>query len=499
MKKINFLLLILLLFGLASCDKKTDTPKTDADFINVFPVSSYNDTLKVTLGDVMPFYDNGVMNIYHLQNTVGTNSKYYHPISRLTTTDFVHYNDEGIAINFEEDPRSPDAALGTGSFIKDADGIYHAFYTGHNDISDSGLRYIEVIRHATSPDQVNWTKDATFNLYGESNDFRDPFVYYDDIDAVYYMLVTTRTNDDAVIKQYKSNTLNASSDDWEDCGIFYNEPSSSYNMECPSYYEYNGYYYLMFSEQGDNRVTHYRYKKNRNGEWLKFDRDTIDASGFYAGRLEKALDKLYAFAWCANLTGGVTGSFDWGGNLVVHRITQESNGELNAILIDSVKEFYQNKVNYKDIAGKKVSSLSFKEGEFKCKAFDKLSKKTLRLSFEFSIDSVDGDFGLTFNTSKKDNMLGSAIISFDAKNKSLICYNSVSNIIRYGTPLAQMAFLYQKNTTYTVDMIIEGEVISCYLNNTIALTVRLPGITNKNFGFYANNLNVVVKEINFYE
>ena len=129
-----------------------------------FPISSYDETLAVTMGDVMPFYDDGVMNIYHLQNSRGSQSMFYHPISRLTTTDYVHYKDEGIAINYEEEFSSPDAAIGTGSFIKDENGLYHCFYTGHNAEEGTGLPYIEVVRHATSPDQVTWTKDEEFNL-----------------------------------------------------------------------------------------------------------------------------------------------------------------------------------------------------------------------------------------------------------------------------------------------------------------------------------------------
>ena len=87
----------------------------------VFPVSSYDETLAVAMGDVMPFYDDGVMNIYHLQDD--KDGIYYHPISRLTTVDYVNYTDEGIALNYEKTPNSVDAALGTGSFIKDKDGI----------------------------------------------------------------------------------------------------------------------------------------------------------------------------------------------------------------------------------------------------------------------------------------------------------------------------------------------------------------------------------------
>ena len=110
--------------------------------------------------------------------------------------------------------------------------------------------------------------------------------------------------------------------------MFFKNDDGDYNMECPSYVEYNGFYYLAYSEQGDNRVTHYRYRTEKNGEWKKFERDSIDSSGFYAGRLEKAGEDLYAFAWCAKLSGGSTGEFDWGGNLVVHKIKQLPTGGL---------------------------------------------------------------------------------------------------------------------------------------------------------------------------
>ena len=110
--------LALCMTFVACDDKETGKDMT----ASAFPVSSYNDTVEVTMGDVMPFYDDGVMNIYHLQNSRGSLSTYYHPISRLTTTDFLHYTDEGIAIPFEEKYNSPDAAIGTGSFIKDEKG-----------------------------------------------------------------------------------------------------------------------------------------------------------------------------------------------------------------------------------------------------------------------------------------------------------------------------------------------------------------------------------------
>ena len=176
--------------GATGC-KSSDA--VDQEGANVFPVSTVDDGILVAMGDVMPFYDNGVMNIYHLQDS--GSSPFYHPIARLTTTDFIHYKDEGIAINHtvkdEKDAiKSHDAALGTGSFIKDKNGKYHCFYTGHAaSVEDVDFEPLEVVRHATSTDQKTWIKDESFKLKGNSvddylnNDFRDPYVYYDSYDG----------------------------------------------------------------------------------------------------------------------------------------------------------------------------------------------------------------------------------------------------------------------------------------------------------------------------
>lgn len=468
----------------------------------VFPVSSYDETLPIAMGDVMPFYDDGVMNIYHLRDD--KDGIYYHPISRLTTTDYVNYVDEGVALNYEKIPNSEDAALGTGSFIKDKDGNYHCFYTGHNDNAhddDVKLDYTEVIRHAKSTDnQKTWVKDEEFKLYGGENDFRDPYVYYDSEENLYRMLVTTRASNCGVIKSYSSPSLDAVWKDWKDDGIFFKNDGGDYNMECPSYVEYNGFYYLAYSEQGENRVTHYRYRTQKNGEWKKFERDSIDSSGFYAGRLEKAGEDLYAFAWCAKLSGGSTGGFDWGGNLVAHKIKQLPSGELCAVMISSVKETFSTPVQYKNINGGKVSGFSFDGEKFAAHGVEKLAKNVTRVSFLINFEALDGDLGITLGLDGKyDNRLGQGLIAFDGKNNSLTCYNNVSSILRYGSPLASVAFNYETGADYQVDMIIDGEILTVYLNETVCLTARIPNMQKKNFAFYSNGAKAQIKGITFYE
>lgn len=507
MKKACTLIPIILLtvcLCLSAC-APAKVGSVDQKGANVFPVSTEEDSLAVTMGDVMPFYDNGVMNIYHLRNSTGTNSLFYHPIARITTTDFIHYTDEGIALNFEEDVASVDAALGTGSFIKDVNGIYHCFYTGHNgNAKEEGLLHNEVVRHATSLDQKTWQKDEDFLLYGYEDDFRDPYVYFDSVDNCYYMLVTTRDYasgaSPAVIRRFTATSLDATSDEWQFKDNFFVNDDGDYNMECPSFVELNGFYYLAYSEQGNNRVTHYRYKTSHDGEWQKFERDSIDASGFYAGRLEKADDKLYAFAWCARLSGGTGGGFDWGGNLVSHEVVQKENGELCAVMPEGYKQFFSNKVNYQTADGTDIADLTFENGKFQAVGVQELSDNVTRIEFDITVGGTSGNFGLTFGIDGDyNNRLGSAVMAFDLDDNSLTCYNGVSSILRYGSPLATVNYAFEQGTNYTVDVIVDGEVVSVYLNGEVALTARITDMPGSNFAFYSNGAKAELKGINFYE
>ena len=525
MKRIKSILMAataMLCLPLAACSAKTpesNKGKIDQGDKNIYPISSHADGSTLYMGDVMPFYDDGVMNIYQLQDKVGSQYMFYHPFSRLTTTDYVSYKDEGIALNFEEELDSIDAALGTGSFIKGPDGKYHCFYTGHNTPSATGLPFMEAIRHAVSTDnQKTWTKDKDFMMFGDksitsfeereagksyaSDDFRDPYVYYDSADECYYMLVTTRANEKGVIKQYKAESLDAKADEWIDNGVFFENDAGTYNMECPSYVEYNGFWYLAYSEQssGANRVTHYRYQTEKGGEWKKFNLDKIDSTGFYAGRLEKGGDKLYAFAWCAQLTGGDIGEFDWGGNLVVHEIKQAPNGELHAVLIDNVKNAFSTPVDYYTTKGEKASEFKFDGSKFTASGLDELSTNITRLHFTLKLDALGGNCGVTFGIDGTyDNRLGPKVLEFKTAENRIVCYNDVANILRFGGELTAVDYTFEAGKEYTVDILIDGEITVLYFNNEVALSTRLCGIQKKGLAFYSNGAKASVKGITFYE
>lgn len=72
---------------------------------------------KGVLGDVIPFYDNGVFKPFYLRNYRGNrDANHQDSWVMLSTTDHVHFTEHDTKI-----------VGGTGSVIK-VDGIYHMFF-----------------------------------------------------------------------------------------------------------------------------------------------------------------------------------------------------------------------------------------------------------------------------------------------------------------------------------------------------------------------------------
>ena len=491
MKRIfSFILIVFTVCILASCGTKLELKgSVDQGDMDFNPKSSVG-----YVGDVMPFFDNNELNIYYLQDGRNTNLG-FHPFAMMSTTDFISYKDYGVVIPFENDLYSPDLALGTGSVIKDKNGLYHCFYTGYNGNKSSGLPYFEKIQHATSTDKINWIKHPEHGFYGGQNDFRDPYVYYNTSDDTYYMLITTRANNSGVIKQYKSKDLIS----WTDNGIFFKNDSGSYNMECPTFLEYNGYYYLSYSEQGNHRVTHYRYKKNLSDEWIKPEVYYVDGEGLYAGRMEKAFGGLYMFGWCGTKDGKFDNvGFDWGGNLVTHKLIQMPNGELKPTIVDQIDDKLSTGVEYKLTNGDKLDTLKFEQSKAQSYVVEQLSNNITKIKFTINPTSLDGDCGISFGTIGP-NVLSSLVLSFDFKKNTISYYNNAVNFQNYGSAQIAVPYKYTIDEVINVTIIINDSIITVYANDTIALTARIYEMVNNKFSFYGNNTSATIENIKFYE
>ena len=172
--------------------------------------------------------DGDEMHIFYLNDqrsgTIG-----FHPWNKISTADFANFNDIGEVLPVVHNEYDRDLALGTGSVIK-KDDVYYAFYTAHN----GNIEPKEVIRIATSTD-INangWEKSREFMLNPpkdyELNDFRDPYVLFNEAEGRYWMLLTARKDNHGVILYMKSDDLL----NWADPQILYRNETNRSNTIC---------------------------------------------------------------------------------------------------------------------------------------------------------------------------------------------------------------------------------------------------------------------------
>ena len=62
-----------------------------------------------------------------------------------------------------------------------------------------------------------------------------------------------------------------------------------------------------------------------------------------------------------------------------------------------------------------------------------------------------------------------------------------------------MPFAYDAYRGYTADIIIDGEILTVYLDGAVCLTARFPDMRRRNFAFFSNGNKVNFKGIAFYE
>lgn len=289
-------------------------------------------------GDAIPFYHDGVYHIFSLTPPPGTT---VYP-DRLRTTwshavskDLIHWEELETAL-CPGDPDSPDAdGAWTGSVIY-REGTYHIFYTGYNYHTGE-----QTICHAAGSDCIHWQKDPAnpilkpdLALY-EKLDFRDPYVFFNEDDHCYWLLVSARLKEGPPTKSgciilYRSTDLK----NWEHYGPIY-KPYHTNCPECCEMYKINEKWYLSYSRFSEFVNTIYRVADSPFGPWRTPVMDGIGGRRFYAAKsCADHNGRRFYFAWAHDRANKQdAGEWYWGGVFCIpHEVVQNDCMELDVKL-----------------------------------------------------------------------------------------------------------------------------------------------------------------------
>lgn len=450
------------------------------------------------VGDPMPYFDGEKMNIFFLDDQrIG--SQGYHPWARYTTTDFCNFEFLGDVIPYGDDITKQDIALGTGSVVKDRNGTFHAFYTGHNDTYSPK----EAIMHATSTDLQNWDKQEADTFYADeeysADDFRDPYVFYNENEEKYWMLVTTRKDNMGVIALYKSVDLIK----WEnDKVLFANDMGSDANLECPTLIEWNGCWYLTFSDQWPDRTVHYRVAKSPEGPFEKPAMDYFDGNGFYAARLEKMDNNMYLIGWNGTKDGHQDeNNYNWGGNLVSHQIVQKDNGLLSVMPIQSIVGKMNHNMDISQVYNsetitKEKKTLHFSGTDYEIASYPKIDGST-KITGKIKVNDKTNTFGFAFNLG--DNKLGTLNFVFNKPQGYIGFFNKRIDTINSEEAQSKVDYIFNAGDEIEFTILLDNTVATLYVNNEVAVTARMYSVNKKEWGFFTENSNVTLQNIEVYK
>jgi beta-fructofuranosidase len=441
------------------------------------------------VGDTMPFVtDEGELELYYLYDT-DHNGQGYHPVYKYATTDLCGYEDLGKVLDFGL-MSDPDPAIGTGSVLKDKDGLYHLFYTGHNDTGNGG-KGKECVMHATSTDRQNWTKvpvDTFFAPDGYSkDDFRDPEVFWVDEDNCYWLLIAARENKlGGVVAKYTSKDLKK----WKLEDPLY-APRDKYMLECPDLFRMGDTYYLTYSW---DCVTYYAMADSIDGPFTTPANNVLDGNNFvfYAAKTAELNGVRYLCGWIgrAGLTSD-SGMYSWAGNMLNHQLVQHEDKTLGVREPQTFAGYFTNELPFhaSRLEGDVTiadNSIALKGGKDAPALADMGTRPpTMMLECDVTFDK-DGCAGFAFGGSDADETF--TALCLDARTGTLHYEGyEIADLARFD-PAMFTSFDFSKATTHHVKLVCENEIVVMYVDDVKALSSRIGhSIDGAHIGVFADD------------
>lgn len=301
------------------------------------------------VGDVIPWQEDGVFHLFYLHET-RQSPKEGMPWHRVVTENVVDFHETGESLA-SNGPASADFNIYTGSIVRDATGVHHAFYTGQNPAKTGadGLA-LQLVMHATSNDGMqSWQRhdEHTFGATAgyETADWRDPFVFWDEDEQLWRMLITARHNDGparrrGVIAQCTSEDLKQ----WKPAAPFW-DPRRYIAHECPEVFQWGEWWYLVYSEFSEAFTTRYRMARSLAGPWIVPEHDSLDGRAYYAAKSAARNGRRFFFGWIASREGATDdGAWQWAGTMSVLEAEQRDDGTLAFHPAQELRETFTDQV-----------------------------------------------------------------------------------------------------------------------------------------------------------
>ena len=440
----------------------------------------------VYVGDCMPFFHEGRFHLFYLFDRRHHASKWglgAHQWAHVSTTDFKRWEHHPMAVSITEEM---EGSICTGSTFFH-EGVYYAFYAVR--MSDGSPAQLCA---ATSTDGVHFKKNpplATLKEPYQPGPGRDPVVFRHPTTGLFHMLVTTELASPPVAGRGGCLAQLVSPDlkNWEQREPFI-VPGYPGQPECPDYFLWNGWYYLVFSNDG---VARYRMSRTPLGPWSRPKVDVFD--GPRTGVLKTA-----AFTGGRRIGAAfLTSPEGYGGELIFREVFQHPDGTLGARwpseLVPAAGEPLSLAVR------PLTSGVSGDGGQLTLNAPQDLAMASLASTpreflFRARVNPATNAswFGLRIGATKEGR--GGHEIRFEPRREKVGLRPSRSSTVdeNESTSIYDVTGLGQP---FDLEMIVKGEIVDVCVDKRRTLAARLPAMEGGYVFSFAQNAEVTFEHI----
>lgn len=480
----------------------------------------------MVMGDPIPLFHDGEFHIFYLTSPEGTTvwpDRIRTTWQHAVTKDFVNWTElppalePGVGCSIDKD------GCWTGSAIF-ANGKYHIFYTA----ADLDCENQQKICHACSEDGITFVKDGDKavivpdgNIY-ELVDWRDPYVFYNEEDGCYWILIAGRKNNGpdtrrGVVALYKSDDLTS----WRHWGILC-DPGYTNVMECPEMYPFKGKWYLSHSRFSERAQTIYRVADSPYGPWRYAKHNGIGGRRFYAAKsVANDEGRRFYLGWVHDRDQNRDEkNWLWGGDFCIPReIEALPDGELKFKMPREIYETFQSELDWRFTAKTENIIQDKKTIQVGCPektsyGFFEIGCKKFLFECTIYLQNLADQAGILLKSN--EDISKCYLLALDAGNQKItltkypvpmdpywadasVAVKDFSVIEPDGPTVGEKSYLLENGQRIKVRIVIDDSIMEIFVDDSITFSFRCCAEADYEIGLLAQDGVAAFEDIRFVE
>lgn len=445
-------------------------------------------------GDVIPKFIDGRYQLFYLKNWKKPEAPgSVHGWHRMESADLHHMS--------EETPVHVQGGTGDLVYWK---GQWHLF----SCIFPEGKQLVtHHISRDGSLDNWEYLKEDTFGPDGviyQLSDWRDPRIVYRQELGEFWMFLAARAVDGHSQTGCVGLCVSKDLQKWEYRPPVYYPERFNGALECPDVFRMGDWYYLIFSSYTNLFGTYYVKRRAGEESWRIPSNHRLDGRAFYAAKTAGNGEERYLFGWNPTKEENIFGfwpdglkakdyrTWDWGGAMVIHRLSQQMDGDLGLSMPERKKRIFDSRI-FGEIL---LSTKGWELEENKYKAVRSASQQMLLMQSLPEVCCIQAEIEIKDACQagvilQADETLKEGYYLYLEPDRRRLVFRSWLRMSEEGGKTfpydveLETPIRLTENGRYRLEILVEGSAATAYVNEEAALSFRMYDYQKRNLGLFS--------------